>query len=171
MISFTTTILQFGAQGEKTGWMYIELPIKVSDALKPGVKKSFRVKGKLDDFLIQQVALIPMGEGKFIIPFNATMRKATRKRKGDKIKVSLAVDETVQAISSMLMECLEDEPQAKKYFMKLAPSHRQYYSKWIESAKTDATKTKRVAMAINAFAMNLSYGEMIRMQKEKDKLG
>jgi hypothetical protein len=170
MIGFNTTILQFDKQGEKTGWTYISIPKKVTEALKPGNKKSFRVKGKLDAYSISQVALLPMGDGNFIMPLNATMRKGIRKRKGAKLEVQLALDTKPLQVSNELMECLSDEPQAKEYFMKLSPSHRQYYSNWIESAKTDDTKTKRIALAINAFIMKLSYGEMLRLQKQKKGL-
>ena len=167
MIIFTAEILQFKEQGEKTGWVYIQVPKKIADKLLPGNKRSFRVKGKLDDHTISQVALLPMGEGNFILPLNATIRKAIRKTKGAKLEVKLEVDSKPLKISKELLVCMEDEPDAKAYFEKLAPSHRQYYSKWIESAKTDATKTKRIALAINAFAMKLSYGEMMRLQKDK----
>ena len=88
-ITFTTTILRFASQGEKTGWSYIEIPAKIAEQIKPGVKKSFRVKGTIDDHVIKWVALLPMGEGHFILPINAAMRKGTGKRKGDKVKVSL----------------------------------------------------------------------------------
>ena len=67
MISFTTTIQKFGRQGEKTGWTYIEIPGELSELLNPGVKKSYRVKGKLDKYPIKAVALLPMGDGSFIM--------------------------------------------------------------------------------------------------------
>ena len=39
---------------------------KIANKLNPGVKKSYRVKGKLDDLAIEKTALIPMGKGDFI---------------------------------------------------------------------------------------------------------
>ena len=57
MIKFITTILKFDKQGEKTGWTYIEIPAILAEQLLPGSKKSFRVKGKLDEHTIQQVRL------------------------------------------------------------------------------------------------------------------
>lgn len=68
--------------GEKTGWMYIEIPVDIATKLNPDCKKSFRVKGKLDSYPVEKVALLPMGKGNFIMPFNAQMRKATGKRNG-----------------------------------------------------------------------------------------
>ena len=63
MPEFTTIINQFGAQGEKTGWTYIEIPESITQELKPGYRKTFRVKGKLDDYPIAAVALFPRGGG------------------------------------------------------------------------------------------------------------
>lgn len=61
MISFTAMLRKFGAKGEKIGWTYIDVPVAVTDALSPGQKTAFRVKGRLDTLSIQQVGLVPMG--------------------------------------------------------------------------------------------------------------
>ena len=168
MIKFNTTLLKFDNQGEKTGWTYISIPKNIAEQLKPANKRSFRVKGKIDDHAVKSVSLLPMGEGDFIMPVNTVMRKALMKRKGDTVKLLLEVDTAELKISSALLACLEDEPEATAFFKKLPASHQQYFSKWIESAKTDATKTKRIALAINAFVRKMSYGEMIRAQKKEN---
>jgi uncharacterized protein YdeI (YjbR/CyaY-like superfamily) len=64
------------------------------------------------------------------------------------------------------MQCLSDEPKAASYFNSLPGSHQRYYSKWIQGAKTEATKAKRIALTINACARHMSYGEMIREEKD-----
>jgi uncharacterized protein YdeI (YjbR/CyaY-like superfamily) len=64
-----------------------------------------------------------------------------------------------------MIECLSDEPAALSYFKKLPGSHQKYYSKWIESAKTEATKAKRIALTVNACARQMHFGEMMREQK------
>src|SRR5690606_12422951 len=104
MIGFTTTLLQFEQQGEKTGWTYIEIPADIAQQLKPGNKKSFRVKGKLDNFSIKAVALMPMGEGKFIMAVNAAMRKGIGKRKGARLKVQLQADHVPPKLHAEFME-------------------------------------------------------------------
>src|SRR5438105_3187060 len=162
MVSFTTTLLQFASQGEKTGWTYIEVPADIAQQLKPGNKKSFRVKGKLDHFAIQSVALLPMGGGRFILAVNAAMRKGIGKRKGAMVTVQLQVDNKPLQINSDFMECLQDDPEALDFFNTLPKGHQAYYSKWIDSAKTEATKTKRIAQAISALAKGLNYGQMLQ---------
>lgn len=164
MIKFTTTILKFDEQGEKTGWTHIVIPAEQAQQLSP-LKKSFRVKGKLDSHAIKQVALIPMGEGDFIMPLNAAMRKAIGKRKGAQLNVQLVLDESAFAFNADMMACLEDEPKAIENFKKLSGSEQRYFSKWIDSAKTDATKAKRIAQTLSAMLRGLHYGEMIRALK------
>jgi hypothetical protein len=167
MVTFTTSLLQFEKQGEKTGWTYIEIPADIAQQIKPNNKKSFRVKGKLDSFSIRSVALLPMGGGNFIMPVNATMRKGIGKRKGAMVKVQLQEDKAEIPLNAALLECLHDDPDAKATFNKLAKGHQQYFSKWIESAKTEATKTKRLTQAINALAKGWGYPEMLRAAKKE----
>ena len=78
-VEFITTLLKFDKKGEKTNWTYIIIKSSIADKLKPGVKTSFRVHGQLDEYNISQVALLPSGEGDFILPVNATMRRHLKK--------------------------------------------------------------------------------------------
>lgn len=168
-VSFSTPIKKFASQGEKTGWTYIEIPVAVTSKLSAGNKKSFRVKGKLDDLTIKNVALLPMGNGIFIMALNAAMRKSIKKIKGGNISVSLQTDNSELPQNKILLECLKDEPEAAAYFESLAPSHRFYYTKWIESAKTESTKTKRIALAINTLSKKMNFAEMLHQQRDENK--
>lgn len=167
MISFETTILKFDSQGEKTGWTYITIPADIAQQLMPGNKKSFRVKGWLDNFNINKTALLPMGGGSFIMAVNAAMRKGIGKRKGAMIKVQLAVDKEEIQLPDYVKKCLADEPAAFDFFKSLAKGHRNYFIKWIESAKTEETRTKRIAMMVNALARKMGYPQMIRERQGK----
>ena len=166
MVNFKTIVKKFGNQGEKTGWTYIEVPVEIAKKINPGVKKSYRVKGKLDKYLVKSLSLLPMGGGDFIITLNATLRKKTGKRKGDKINVSLELDKDPVRLNPELLDCLEFDPEAKNHFFSLGKSHQNYFSSWIESAKTDQTRTKRIAMAVNALSRKFGFPEMLRMNKK-----
>ena len=167
MIHFNAVIKKFNEQGEKTGWSYIEIPEEIASKIKPGYKKSFRVKGSLDNYAIERTSLLPMGGGSFIIPINATIRKALGKRKGAVIKASLAEDARDVEINKTFLICLADEPKALEYFNSLPRGHRNYFSKWIDSAKTEETKANRIARAVTALSRKLGYPEMLRMGKEE----
>lgn len=162
MVTFTAIIRRFGQQGEKTGWSFLEIPAEVAEKLKPGTRKSYRVKGKLDNYKIEQVSLLPMGEGNFIIPLNAAIRKGIKKNVGATVKLQLAEDKRELEICPELIECLQDEPVARKNFEKLPPSHQRYYSKWILSAKTEETKAKRIAKTIEGLIINRTFGETMK---------
>ncbi len=167
MVSFSTTILKFDRQGEKTGWTYIIIPARVANKLNPGVKRSYRVKGKLDEFKIEKTSLIPMGEGDFIIPINAAIRKGLGKRKGATVKVQLEIDHSPILPPVELIECLKDEPEAYNYFNSLPQSHRNYFTKWIGSAKTEPTKIKRIALVIKTMVRKMDFGAMLREERDE----
>ena len=165
MVKFTAVMNKYGTQGEKTGWTYIEVPIDLAQKLKPGNRKEFKVKGKLDNYDIKRVSLLPVGGGKFIMPVNAAMRKALGKRHGAMLKVQLEADNSAFVFNKDFVTCLKDEPAAKKFFESLPGSHQRYFSKWIDSAKTEPTKVKRITMAVNALAKKWGYPEMLRASK------
>ncbi|MBI2730110.1 MAG: DUF1905 domain-containing protein [Sphingobacteriales bacterium] len=167
MVVYKTIIKKFDQQGEKTGWIYIEVPADIAQTLKPGNKKSFRVKGSFDRYVFKSMALLPMGGGNFIIPLKADVRKAIGKRHGAMLNVKLAVDKAPFEFSKELMACLADEPAALIQFKSFTGSHQKYFSNWIESAKTAPTKAKRIAMTVNAMLRKMDFGAMLREEKAK----
>ncbi len=169
MIQYKTVIKKFAAQGEKTGWTYIDVPAKTAQKLLPDNKRSFRVKGKLDDFEFAGMALLPMGGGDFIMALKADVRKKIKKSKGAILTVTLQLDSSPVKFNAELLECLADEPEAFSFFNELPAGHRKYFSNWIESAKTEVTKTKRIAQTVNALSLKQHYGQMIRAQTDKNK--
>lgn len=169
MVQYSTVIKRFAAQGEKTGWTYILIPQEIAAQLVPGNRKGFRIKGRIDKHPFEMLALIPMGGGDFILPLNAALRKAIGKSLGAEITIKMQVDHQELLPPPELMECLEDEPEALAYFNSLPKGHQNYYSNWIRAAKTEATKAKRIAAALNAFINKWDYGQMIRAMK-KDRI-
>lgn len=173
MQRFTATIQQFAEQGEKTGWTYIEVPVDIIEKINPGPGRlSFRIKGKLDAFPVKGLALLPMKGGNFIMPLNAEIRKGIKKKKGAMLDVQIAYDPAPVPVPAGLMECLDDEPEAKKYFDELRLSQRNYFLKWIAGVKGEAAVAKRIAQAITAFSNQQDFGSMIRGHKaDREKRG
>jgi hypothetical protein len=167
MVQFTASLKKFGSRGEKTGWTYIEIPADIAEEIKPGNKKSFRVKGKLDNHKITGVSLLPMGGGIFIMAVNVRMRKEIGKKHGAMVNVKLEEDKKPFQFNKDFMECLADEPPAMVFFKTLTGSHQRYFSKWIDDAKTVETRTKRIAMAVNALALHWGYPQMLRASQGK----
>lgn len=167
MLEYTTIILKFGEQGEKSGWTYIDVPADIAQQLKPGNRKSFRVKGFLDLYKFEGIALLPMGEGHFIMALNADIRKGIRKSEGAMLFVKLEVDNeySIQPPAELL-ECLVEDLESLEYFNGLPKSHRDYFINWINSAKTEPTRANRIVQMVNAMAQKMDYPQMIRANRK-----
>jgi hypothetical protein len=163
MVAFTATIKRFNAKG---GWTYIIIPSALAQRLKSGNKRSFRVKGLLDRFPVKALSLMPVGNGDFMLPINAALRKGTGKQQGDKLRVSFQLDKAPLRFDADLLLCLREEPAADAFFKKLSPSHRSYYSRWVASSRSEATKARRIARCIDALLRGQHYGEMLKWEKK-----
>lgn len=170
MAEFVTVIKKFDAKGEKSGWTYVEIPAEIANQIFPKRKRSFRVKGKIDALKIYGVSLLPMGNGDFIMPLNAGMRKYLGKRAGGQLKLNITRDTSEYQLMPELVECLEEDSAAKTWFYKLPRSHQNYYSKWIQSAKTLETRTKRLLLTLKACSRQMSYAEMMREARAENEL-
>lgn len=165
MVTFTAKLLKAPGKG---GWTYFEVPKLALHKLKAGATQAFKVKGTVDKHSIKQASVMPVGKGKFLMPFNAGMRKGTGKQHGDTIHVSLTLDLKQPPLSPELLECLKDDAEAKTQFTSLSRSMQHYYSKWIDDAKTTHTKTKRLVVLLLALAEKLNYLEMMERYKNYD---
>ena len=170
MISFKAVLQKFGSKGEKTGWTYIDISEKIAQQIKPNCKKSYRVKGKIDNHPIKAIALTPIGEGNFIFAVNAEMRKAIKKIHGATVQIYLEVDAGEFALNEELLVCLNDEPAAFNYFKSLPPSHQNWFSNWVKSAKGEATITKRIAVIVSACAQKMSFSDMMKNYRDDKNL-
>ena len=92
--------------------------------------------------------------------------KKIRKSQGDKVNVKMGVDSKPLLPPAELMECLQDEPEALSRFKKLTKSHQNYFTNWINSAKTEPTKAKRIAASVNALAAGFGFVEAYRSLKK-----
>ena len=166
MIDFKAEIERFAEKGEKTGWSYIFLPATLAQLLKNNCKKSFRVKGKIDQVKVEGLATVPMGEGDFIIALKASLRKQLKKEAGAVVQVQLEEDQEFEILMPEDLElCLLDEPQLLQNFLKLPKSHQNWFINWLNSAKTEPTRTKRMVKIVSAMDRGLEFGEMMREGK------
>jgi hypothetical protein len=168
MISFEVLIEKFKDKGEKSGWTYIYIPENLALQIKPNCRTSYRVKGVMDAVPVQGLAVVPMGEGDYIIALKAELRRKLHKREGHLLTVSLEEDKDFQIpMPADLEECLNEQPHLMENFLKQPGSHRHYYFNWINSAKTDPTRAKRLAMTVNAMDRGFGFGQMLREEKKK----
>lgn len=168
MITFNAPIERFGKMFEKTGWFYVPIAKPLAESLNPGCRKSFRVKGIIDGVPVSGIALMPMGEGNFIMALAAPLRKILKKGEGNVVSLSIELhsDFTIDMPEDLTV-CLSDEPHLLARFNEMPQSHRSYFIRWIDSAKGIDTRVRRIAQTVSAMSKKQSYGEMIRENRNK----
>jgi hypothetical protein len=134
---FSTTMLQIG---NNTG---IPVPDEVIDALGGGKRPAVHVTVNGYDY---RSTVAPMG-GRYLISFSSDRRAATGIQGGDAIEVEVALDTEprVTEVPADLAAALAASPAAQAGYDKLSPSAKKAHVVSVESAKTDATRERRIA--------------------------
>jgi len=169
MVNFKAEIEKFDAKGEKTGWSYVFVPEAIAMQIKAGERRSIRVKGTIDQVEISGLSLLPMGEGDFILPLKTPLRKKLRKEAGATVQLALEhhADFKIEMPHELLI-CLEQEEGALDQFLSMQKSHQNYFITWLNAAKTDATRTKRLVMIVDAMQRKYNYAEMLRAGRSRE---
>lgn len=168
MVTFKAEIERFAEMGEKSGWTYVFIPEAIANEIKADCKKSFRVKGHLDQVEIEGLSLVPMGGGDFIMALNATIRKKLKKELGAILALVLEEDKTFKIEMPEDLElCLADEPHLMENFLKQPKSHQNWYINWLNTAKTEPTRTKRIVKIVSAMDKGWDFGTMMRDGKPR----
>jgi hypothetical protein len=168
MIVFEAEIERYEKMGEKTGWNFVFVPAAISRQIKADCKKSYRVKGLLDAVEIRGLALTPVGEGNFILALKATLRKQLKKEEGALLRIELEEDKEFKVEMPADLElCLLEERHCMENFMALPKGHQNYYINWLNTAKTEPTRIKRLTQIVVAMDKNMDFGAMIRSNKEQ----
>lgn len=170
MIKFNAIIGRFDQKGEKTGWTYVSVPAAVANQIKPGGKKSFRVRGLLDRHEISGVALLPMGGGDFILTLKSSLKKALEKKEGDPLYLELEEDTDFEILLPDDLELCLSEEGLMDNFLNQPRSHQNYFIIWLNTAKTEPTRVKRLALVVMAMEKGMNYSEMIRAQSAQERL-
>lgn len=169
-IEFPRIVIErFDVQGEKTSWSYIEISAMDAVQIHDTDKKSFRGRGTINGFPFEQVALMPMGEGRYILPLNAALRKAIGKKPGDFVHLILQKDESEWQMNADLKTCLLDSASLYDAFVAMPKAHQRYFSNWIEGTKNPSTRADRIYKTLYAVEHQMDYAQMIRHFKNQPK--
>jgi uncharacterized protein YdeI (YjbR/CyaY-like superfamily) len=82
----------------------------------------------------------------------AGLKLAPTDRSGDAPRPSVA------RVPLYIQRALKSHPAARNYFESLAPSYRRLYITWIDSAKRQETKMRRLQEAISLLAAGKKLG-------------
>jgi hypothetical protein len=88
--------------------------------------------------------------GEFIVGLNREVREGAGVAAGDSVEVRLELDTEPREVEvpNALADALAGDAVAAAAFEKLAYTHRKEYARWIEEAKREETRERRVAQAI-----------------------
>lgn len=168
MIYFKAEIEKFGSNGEKTGWSYIFLPQEIADQIKAHSRTGFRVRGLIDGVTVNGIRVMPVKESGFILALNKPIRKSLRKEAGAVVELRLEFDADFKIeMPEDLEVCLAQEEGLLAQFLSMPKSHQNYFINWLNTAKTDVTKIKRLIMIVDAMAKKQDFGLMIRSNRAK----
>lgn len=140
VVNKTCLLKKFPGKG---GWTYAEIP-----EIKPNHKMPFgwvQVSGWIDNYELDKIKLMPMGNGSLFLSVKASIRKTLKKEAGDWVSIQLKLDENDISIPQEIMDCLRIESEEHyNAFLKLSNSNRKAFIDWIYEAKTEKTKLKRI---------------------------
>lgn len=140
-MKFTTTIF---LDGNNTG---IEVPAEVVEQLGGGKRPAVDVT--VSGFSYRST-VAPMG-GKFLIPLSAARRTEAGVKGGDVVEVELTLDTMPREVEipADFAAVLAGDAKAKAFFETLSYSNQLKHVLSITEAKTDETRQKRIAKAMD----------------------
>jgi hypothetical protein len=138
---FRTTILQAGKTA--TG---IRVPDEVVAAL--GTSRRPAVRVTINGFTYRSTIAV-MG-GDYMVGVNADNRAGAGVNGGDEVDVDIELDTEPReiAVPADLAAALDADPEAKRTFDGLSYSNKSWHTLQIAGAKTDETRTRRLARSI-----------------------
>ena len=145
---FTAPLEKMNAQ---MAFTYVEVPIDVEHEF--GTKGRVRVQGTVNGVAVDR-ALMPQKSGVHIIILGGDIRRAAGiKREGDRVQVEFWKHPTPDQLDlpEELAETLDFLPEMKAAWDKLTPGMKRSMCYWVGSAKTEATRAKRVAELLRRF--------------------
>ena len=110
------------------------------------------VRGRINGFPFRS-SLLPMG-GCHMMPVNRTLREAAGVKPGDSVVVVMQRDDEVRTVAApvVLKKALAKNKAAKANWEKLAYTHQKEMAVWIEGAKQEETRVRRLAKVLEVLA-------------------
>jgi len=128
------------------GGAFVEVPFDVEKAF--GAKKP-KVKTMIEDVPYRGI-LTRMGTDFHMLIILKSIREQIGKTFGDEVKVTVELDTEprVLEVPKDLLKELKKDKDVKAFFDKLSYTHRREYVMWIEEAKKEETRARRILKAI-----------------------
>jgi hypothetical protein len=127
--------------------LFIVVPPEVVAALSE--KKRAPVRVTLNGDYTYRSTVSVYG-GRYLLPLRREIREACGLAPGMPLDVILTLDEEPRTVEipDDLAVAFADDPEARAVFDRLSFTHQREYVEWINGAKREATRTRRVAQTL-----------------------
>jgi hypothetical protein len=144
--TFDTILLK----DDNTSGAGIRIPFDVQEAF--GKKGRVPVKCTIDGYPYQG-SIVPYG-GTYYMGVVKKIREAIAKTYGDTVHVVMELDDGLRVVKvpEDFAQALTGNEKARQAFEKLSYSHKREYLEWIEGAKKEETRQRRIAKAVEKLA-------------------
>ena len=141
------------------GWTIARVPFDVSKVW--GARGHLRVKGEINGFVFA-TSLFPDGAGRHVLLVNKQMQKGAKAAIGSIARFRIEPDTARPAIAmpSELERALSEVRALRRWFDRLAFSHRNYIAKWVGAVKSSDARERR--------AMQIAERLLATMEAEKE---
>ena len=139
--TFTAVIQNAGGDGA-----FVEIPFDVEEVF--GSKRP-KVKATIEG-IPYRGTLVRMGGPNHMLIILKDIREQAGKTFGNKVHVTVEADDAprVVAIPKDLAAAFKKDNEAKALFDKLSYTHQKEYVNWVEEAKKDETRQRRVVKTL-----------------------
>lgn len=126
---------------------FVVIPFNVAEIF--GTKGQVKVKATFDGHPYRG-SVVPMGGGQHVLGLRKDIRQAIGKTHGDQVRVVLELDTEPRTVTmpAELQLLLDQNESAKEFFETLSYTHRKEYVGWIESAKKEETRSRRLQKSV-----------------------
>src|SRR5690606_4199442 len=149
--SFTASIQNAGGGGA-----FVEVPFDVESVF--GSKRP-KIKALIEGVPYRGI-LARMGTEKHLLIILKEIREKIGKTFGDEVAITIELDTEPRVIEipSGLQKAFKTDKEARSFFDKLSYTHQREYVMWINEAKREETRQRRVQKAIEM----LKQGKKVR---------
>jgi hypothetical protein len=126
--------------------LFVEVPAAVVAALGPRRRPPLVIE--VNGYRYRSTPAVY--RGRTYLGFRRDIREAAGLSAGRRVAVSLELDEQPRevAVPNDLEDALRADPTAQAAFAALSFTHRKEYVEWVESAKRDETRRRRIERTV-----------------------
>jgi hypothetical protein len=136
------------SRGPGGGWTSLTVPFKVEEVF--GTRARVAVKSTINGVPFR-TSIMPESDGTHSMMVNKTMQQAANVKPGDTVTVLMELDSKPRVVSipADLKKAFVNTKSAAAAFKELSYSRQKEFVDWVDSAKKEETRRRRVEQTIS----------------------